>query len=580
MRFVGKFHATGVAAFVFPLALYVYTAAPDVTWGDSGEFIADVYTLGIPHPTGYPLYVILGRVFGLLPLGSFAYRMNLFSGFLSALGCYFLYRTVREVLRGIEPTKGPNDLAVDLAALAGALSLALAAAYWSQATKTEVYALLGSLSTLNLFLVVRWRRTGLDRYGRALFFVLGLSLVHHRMILFIFPWLAVEFLFGIPRDKRIGHVLSFVPFLLLGMTPLLYLWLRGHAGPILNWGGIHSLSGVWWTLSAGEYQGNLDWPTWERMYGVLWEGSRAPQESLSWAILQRGFEEIHSQFAFFWIFAPMGLIRMFSKDFLSAVFFLLSLLVALFFPFFYPVGDWQEFFYLFPPLFAIIVSVGVYEVLRAGTECGRGLRWALLLPVFAVMGVHLFVQNLPFGDRRDDRSAARWVEEVYKATWDDLGDPKPGKVIVITGVDKNLGSRDNEIHTLWYEKYVRRNGEGPVILASNFIGHLWYGEHLERYGISLPDWKEEMARGWARWQGGRVLFLGERQFFTSLWNKVIQTAIKPGDRVFIIGEPVPWWPVKFKPVHTFQVDPDGRHKGDRKFLPPGVVSEFILEGRM
>jgi hypothetical protein len=296
------------------------------------------------------------------------------------------------------------------------------------------------------------------------------------------------------------------------------------------------------------------------------------------AILERGFQEIHSQFAFFWVFAALGIVRIFSRDFLSGVFFLLSLFVALIFPFFYPVGDWGEFFYLFPPLFALPVSVGIYHVLRMGGDGRRSLQWALLFPAFAVMGVHLFAQNFESGNRRNDWSASRWAEEVFLATWDGLGDPKPGKVIVVTGVDRNLGSRDNEIHVLWYEKYVRRNGEGPIILASNFMGHLWYGGHLKRYGVSLPDWRDEMARGWAAWRGGRVLFLGETQFFTSLWNRVIQPAIGPGDRVFIVGEAVPWWPVKFRPVYTFEADPEGRYTGDKKFLPPGVVCEFIREG--
>jgi hypothetical protein len=61
------------------LALYVTTLAPSVLPGDSGEFQFAVPTLGIPHPTGYPLYLVLGKLLSLVPVGSIAYRLNLLS---------------------------------------------------------------------------------------------------------------------------------------------------------------------------------------------------------------------------------------------------------------------------------------------------------------------------------------------------------------------------------------------------------------------------------------------------------------------------------------------------------------------
>jgi len=68
------------------LALYAATLAPTVLAGDGGEFQFVPYLLGVAHPTGYPLYTILGWLWShLLPVGDVAYRMNLFSAFWAAL---------------------------------------------------------------------------------------------------------------------------------------------------------------------------------------------------------------------------------------------------------------------------------------------------------------------------------------------------------------------------------------------------------------------------------------------------------------------------------------------------------------
>src|SRR4051812_36731846 len=62
------------------LLVYARTLYPEIAWGDSPELTAAAYQAGVPHPTGYPLYMLLGHLFvRLCPLGSVAYRMNLLS---------------------------------------------------------------------------------------------------------------------------------------------------------------------------------------------------------------------------------------------------------------------------------------------------------------------------------------------------------------------------------------------------------------------------------------------------------------------------------------------------------------------
>ena len=74
-------HGWDVACIIFvTLIVYVLGACPTIYVGDSGELVAAVHLLGIPHPSGYPLYVLLGKIWTLLlPVGSIAYRMSVFS---------------------------------------------------------------------------------------------------------------------------------------------------------------------------------------------------------------------------------------------------------------------------------------------------------------------------------------------------------------------------------------------------------------------------------------------------------------------------------------------------------------------
>jgi hypothetical protein len=86
------------AVFLLTLCVYLAGACPTIYVGDSGELVAAVATLGIPHPSGYPLYVLLGKLFTLaVPLGSVAYRMSLFSAVCAAAACALLHLLCRRL---------------------------------------------------------------------------------------------------------------------------------------------------------------------------------------------------------------------------------------------------------------------------------------------------------------------------------------------------------------------------------------------------------------------------------------------------------------------------------------------------
>src|SRR5437899_12553099 len=96
--------AAALAALLF-LLYYALEACPTSYVGDSGELVTAVHLLGIPHPPGAPLYVLLGKLWTLLvPAGSVAWRMSLFSAIFAAGSCGLLYRLCRRI--GLAPVAG------------------------------------------------------------------------------------------------------------------------------------------------------------------------------------------------------------------------------------------------------------------------------------------------------------------------------------------------------------------------------------------------------------------------------------------------------------------------------------------
>ncbi|MEO7713130.1 MAG: DUF2723 domain-containing protein, partial [Gemmatimonadaceae bacterium] len=80
------------------LALYILTLAPTTAMWDASEYITAAYTLGIPHPPGNPLFVLLGRVATLVPLGSVAVRVNMLAAVSSALAAAIWFLVAERVL--------------------------------------------------------------------------------------------------------------------------------------------------------------------------------------------------------------------------------------------------------------------------------------------------------------------------------------------------------------------------------------------------------------------------------------------------------------------------------------------------
>src|SRR3989454_7596083 len=182
-------YAMAACVSVGALILYIATLAPTTQFWDTSEYIAAAYTLGIPHPPGNPLFVLMAHVFGLLPLAQgYAQRINLFAAATSAIsaGCWFL--VTERWLRSFVPALWPRRLA----ALAGAIVSATAFTVWNQSVVNEKVYTLSLLSiALILWFIVRWDDQppgeAHDHHLLLIIYLLALTATNHMMGVLVGP---------------------------------------------------------------------------------------------------------------------------------------------------------------------------------------------------------------------------------------------------------------------------------------------------------------------------------------------------------------------------------------------------------
>ncbi|HEU4437119.1 MAG TPA: DUF2723 domain-containing protein, partial [candidate division Zixibacteria bacterium] len=149
----------GLLVLAAGLVVFGLTAAPTVSFWDCGEFIAASACLGIPHPPGAPLYVLIGRIFTLLPLGDdIGYRVNLISVLTSAFTGLVGYFIILKLFELWWPSASSRFWKY-LAAVSGAVTMLFSNTFWSSAVEAEVYGLSMLMMLLLIYLTLRWYET-------------------------------------------------------------------------------------------------------------------------------------------------------------------------------------------------------------------------------------------------------------------------------------------------------------------------------------------------------------------------------------------------------------------------------------
>lgn len=189
-----------LAAFTFLISFIVYfdTMAPTVSYWDCGEFIAVAHTLGVPHPPGSPLFLLLGRIASMIPISTdVAFRVNILSPLSSALAVMFLYLViVKVVIHWRGKVESVHDALIAFGgAILGSLVFAFTDSHWFNAVEAEVYALSTFFTAIVVWLILHWSEKadeiGNERYILIIAYMIGLATGLHLLNLLTLPFVAL-----------------------------------------------------------------------------------------------------------------------------------------------------------------------------------------------------------------------------------------------------------------------------------------------------------------------------------------------------------------------------------------------------
>ncbi len=230
----------GLGAFVFLLSFIVYvnTMAPSVSFWDCGEFIATSRTLGVPHPPGSPLYLLIARIFSLLPFTGggatdpllnepqyhfVAFRINMISPLVTALANTFLFLIIVHL---VESWRGKSKTLTDKwiaygGGVIGALALAFSDSHWFNAMEAEVYAMSIFFTAIVVWLILKWE----DRLAAGgtgvrdlllIAYMIGLGTSVHMLNLLTIPFIALIMYMRLNPDED-GTELMLNVLIILGI---------------------------------------------------------------------------------------------------------------------------------------------------------------------------------------------------------------------------------------------------------------------------------------------------------------------------------------------------------------------------
>ena len=221
------------------LALYLLTLSPTTAMWDASEYIAAAYTFGLPHPPGNPLFVIIGRVFSVLPIApNVAMRINVLAAVSSAVAAAVWYLVARRVAIRAGLGTTTSRIAAGLSTLIGATAFTV----WNQSVVNEkVYTVSLAGIAIISWLILRWSEEPdgprADRLLLLVAYLLGLGYSNHMAGMLPLPAVALVVLLTRPRTLFRWRLLAAsAAMVLVGLIPFATQPIRSAFNPPINEG--------------------------------------------------------------------------------------------------------------------------------------------------------------------------------------------------------------------------------------------------------------------------------------------------------------------------------------------------------
>ncbi|MCJ7458466.1 MAG: DUF2723 domain-containing protein [candidate division Zixibacteria bacterium] len=391
------------AVFLFSGFFYFLTLYPTFSFVDSGELAAVCTTLGIAHPTGYPLYTLLGRIFSFLQFGQPIYRLIMMSAFWAALTNVILFFSLL-LLSELFFKEELNPKLKFSAAILTTFFFSFSPILWSQATINEVYSLNIFLCSLIILLSLYWFKQNqsaenLNHWNLSLIYLItylvGLSSGNHLLSILLLP--ALIFLLISTADRKIYSFKSLsliFGFLILGISIYLYLPIRSSLNTPLNWGDPSTFLNLKNHLTAKIYQ------SW-----MFTETKLAFRDNFK-HFLSLFFKQFP-----FWTYPLifLGFFKAFQQNLKLAIFFLLIILFNLLWSLNYDVKDIEPYFLqtlltlTFLLYSGLLLLFQILERILFWLRTSEKLRTAISFLVLSIL-TFLFVLKFPQEFKAQNRS--------------------------------------------------------------------------------------------------------------------------------------------------------------------------------
>ena len=474
------------AVFLIALLLYSWTLAPTVTLTDSGELIVVAHGLGVAHPPGFPLWVILAHLASLVPLGNVAVRINFSSALFAALASSILTLVVAELMittpylptwkkRSAQQKKKAEDsrigqLLICAPALGAGLLMAFSRTLWSYATIAEVYTLNTLLILVVLFLMLRWRRCIVaDRrdagqaitthdgwlYAAALTFGLALG-VHHVTVGLVLPAVAVI----VYRTEGLRFFASrrlvYAALISVGALVAVYAYLPFAASrsPVINWGNPRSVQEIWWHITGRQYRVFLSF-TPKMMGAQFFEFCKMASREFGPAWLPLPL-----------VFAFAGIGSAFKRDRTTFWFLLFIVIANLAYDLSYQIAEDKDAYYL--PVFisiAIAAGFGIRWLIQLAVSKSMSVTRSYLVAATAILltSVTAFAANWPVNNRRDYFIAYDYVENLFSTI-------EPNGLLL---------TQDWQVASpMFYAQEIEQRRRDVKVVDVNLLRRSWYFDYL------------------------------------------------------------------------------------------------------
>jgi hypothetical protein len=501
------------------LVLYLLTLAPSTAMWDTSEYMTAAYTLGLPHPPGNPLFVLLGRFFSILPIASsVAVRINILAALCSAVAAGMWFLVTETVLAGWLTERWQRLAGATLGSIIGATAFTV----WNQSVVNEkVYTVSLVGIAIISWLMIRWSDDPdgpkADRLLLMVAYLCGLGYANHMAGMLAAPAVTTAVLVRRPRTLlRWRLVVACVAALVLGLTPFATQPIRSAYFPPLNEGeptGCRTHIALSCTFSRETYRAfmyNFN----REQYGKPQLADRqAPfsaQMGMWWLYFKwQWFRDAYGDHAtlqsvlaaLFLVLGLFGAWVHWRRDRRSFWYFAtymvtVSLVLVYYLNFKYGASQAPElgdavarevrdrdyfFIWSFSPwgVWAALGLVMIWESVGGLTRNGRGM--LLAAPMLVVAFVPL-VANWHQASRRGDRTTLAFAHDL-------LDSVEPYGVLVTYG--------DNDTFPLWYAQEVEGIRKDVTVAVLSLLNTDWYVRGI----IRRPIYEYDAARGPAVYRG-------------------------------------------------------------------------------